>query len=138
MLADFDFPALNAGLNSLSGVLIVLGYIAIRRRLVRAHMTCMLTALVVSAAVPGLVPVLPHCRSGGQRDALERDMAFRGAGLVALAILCHPDQSRIPRRGGDPDGPADCLPGPDGPAARSMCGWRAGPCRSGCMFRSQA
>jgi len=49
MLADFDFPALNAGLNSLSGVLIILGYIAIRRRAVRAHMISMLTALVVSA-----------------------------------------------------------------------------------------
>jgi putative membrane protein len=49
MPADFSFPALNAGLNSLSGVLIVLGYIAIRLRAVRVHMVCMLTALVVSA-----------------------------------------------------------------------------------------
>jgi putative membrane protein len=50
VLAAFDFPALNAGLNSLSGLLIVLGYAAIRRKVVRAHMICMLTALVVSAA----------------------------------------------------------------------------------------
>jgi protein SCO1/2/putative membrane protein len=44
-----DFPAFNAALNALSGVLILLGYCAIRRRLVRLHATCMLTAIAVSA-----------------------------------------------------------------------------------------
>jgi uncharacterized membrane protein YozB (DUF420 family) len=49
VLAAFDFPALNAGLNSLSAVLLVLGYVAIRRKRVRVHATCTLSALVVSA-----------------------------------------------------------------------------------------
>jgi protein SCO1/2/putative membrane protein len=44
-----DFPAFNAMLNALSGVLILLGYAAIRQRRVRLHATCMLTAIVVSA-----------------------------------------------------------------------------------------
>jgi len=48
-LPAFDFPAFNAALNSLSGVLVVLGYIAIRRRRVKVHVSCMLSALVVSA-----------------------------------------------------------------------------------------
>ncbi len=48
-LAVFDFPALNAGLNSISGVLLILGWLAIRSRAVRVHMTCMLSALGVSA-----------------------------------------------------------------------------------------
>jgi uncharacterized membrane protein YozB (DUF420 family) len=44
-----DFPALNASLNAASGVLLLVGYGCIRRRLVRAHATCMLSALAVSA-----------------------------------------------------------------------------------------
>jgi protein SCO1/2/putative membrane protein len=44
-----DFPAFNAALNGLSGVLILLGYVAIRRRLVRLHASCMLSAIAVSA-----------------------------------------------------------------------------------------
>ena len=47
--AVLDFPALNAALNSLSGVLCVLGYIAIRRRAVQVHKTCMLSAVAASA-----------------------------------------------------------------------------------------
>jgi uncharacterized membrane protein YozB (DUF420 family) len=46
---NVDFPALNAGLNALAGVLIVAGYACIRRRKFRAHAACMLTALLVSA-----------------------------------------------------------------------------------------
>ncbi len=44
-----DFPAFNAALNAAAGVLLVLGYAAIRIRRVALHATCMLTALVVSA-----------------------------------------------------------------------------------------
>jgi uncharacterized membrane protein YozB (DUF420 family) len=43
-----DFPALNASLNAAAGVLILVGYGCIRRRLVRAHAACMLSALAVS------------------------------------------------------------------------------------------
>ena len=41
-------PALNAALNATSAVLLSLGYVFIRRRQVRAHLTCMLGAFSVS------------------------------------------------------------------------------------------
>jgi uncharacterized membrane protein YozB (DUF420 family) len=44
-----DLPAVNAFLNATSAVLLVLGYVAVRRRQVTVHQTCMLAALVVSA-----------------------------------------------------------------------------------------
>lgn len=43
------FPPLNAALNAAAGVLLLLGYGAIRRRMVRLHVACMLSALAVSA-----------------------------------------------------------------------------------------
>ena len=43
------YPPLNASLNAAAGVLLILGFAAIRRRWVRLHVTCMLSALVVSA-----------------------------------------------------------------------------------------
>jgi len=44
-----DFPLLNASLNAASGVLLLLGYVAIRRRHIALHKAAMLTALAVSA-----------------------------------------------------------------------------------------
>ncbi len=44
-----DFPAFNATLNGLAAVLIFTGWVAIRQRLVRLHILCMLSALLVSA-----------------------------------------------------------------------------------------
>jgi protein SCO1/2 len=44
-----DFPRFNAGLNALCVILLLLGYAAIRGRLIRLHAACMLTALCVSA-----------------------------------------------------------------------------------------
>ena len=45
----FNFPAFNATLNALAGALVLLGYSAVRQRLVRLHATLMVTALIVSA-----------------------------------------------------------------------------------------
>ncbi len=42
-------PGLNATLNGLSGLLLVAGYVAIKRHRIAVHKTCMLSALVVSA-----------------------------------------------------------------------------------------
>jgi protein SCO1 len=47
-LTASEFPAFNATLNAISGGLLVLGYLCIRRRLVRVHATLMLSALAVS------------------------------------------------------------------------------------------
>ena len=46
---SFHFPTLNASLNGLSGVLLVLGYLAVKVRRLRLHTICMLSAVVVSA-----------------------------------------------------------------------------------------
>lgn len=44
-----SFPGLNATLNGIAAVLLLLGYAAIRAKLWRLHAACMLTALGVSA-----------------------------------------------------------------------------------------
>lgn len=44
-----DFPLLNACLNASAGVLLVLGYLAIRTRKIALHKICMLSALAFSA-----------------------------------------------------------------------------------------
>jgi uncharacterized membrane protein YozB (DUF420 family) len=49
MIGPEDLPGVNAVLNATSAVLLVLGYLAIRRRRVALHQACMLTALGVSA-----------------------------------------------------------------------------------------
>jgi putative membrane protein len=41
-------PALNAALNATSAVLLAVGYVFVRRRLVAAHLVCMLSAFGVS------------------------------------------------------------------------------------------
>jgi protein SCO1/2 len=43
------YPPFNASLNAAAGVFLLLGYAAIRRRWIRLHIACMLSALAVSA-----------------------------------------------------------------------------------------
>ncbi len=50
---SIDFPLLNASLNALAGVLLVLGYAAVRTRRIALHKATMLTALLVSAVFLG-------------------------------------------------------------------------------------
>lgn len=49
MLAISDLPTINALLNTLSGTLLTIGYVLIRRRKIEAHKNCMLAAFTVSA-----------------------------------------------------------------------------------------
>ena len=49
MIPAESFPALNAALNALSGVLVLAGWVAVRRRALRLHAALMLSALGVSA-----------------------------------------------------------------------------------------
>ncbi len=46
----FDLPHVNATLNCISTLLIVIGYVMIRRKRIAAHRACMLSATAVSAA----------------------------------------------------------------------------------------
>jgi putative membrane protein len=44
-----DLPALNAALNGTSALLLVCGFLCIRRKKIAAHRVCMLSAFAVSA-----------------------------------------------------------------------------------------
>ncbi|OGA44992.1 MAG: hypothetical protein A3G25_18340 [Betaproteobacteria bacterium RIFCSPLOWO2_12_FULL_63_13] len=44
-----DLPAVNATLNALSGVLLIIGYLSIRARRIDRHRRCMIAAFVTSA-----------------------------------------------------------------------------------------
>jgi uncharacterized membrane protein YozB (DUF420 family) len=44
-----DLPAVNATLNALSGVLLVIGYVLIRARRIEQHRLCMIAAFVTSS-----------------------------------------------------------------------------------------
>ncbi|MCZ6532800.1 MAG: DUF420 domain-containing protein, partial [SAR324 cluster bacterium] len=41
-------PEINASLNGLSGLFLIVGYVLIRQRKITAHKSCMLTAFVLS------------------------------------------------------------------------------------------
>ncbi len=60
------FPAFNATLNAISAGLILLGWISIRTRLVRLHIACMLSALLVSAVFLGSYLYYHIVIKGGQ------------------------------------------------------------------------
>ena len=49
MLTISDLPTINALLNTLSGILLTIGYVLIRQRKIEAHKNCMLAAFAVSA-----------------------------------------------------------------------------------------
>jgi uncharacterized membrane protein YozB (DUF420 family) len=73
-----QLPGLNAALNSLSAVFLCAGFIFIRRRRVRAHRACMLTALVCSTLF--LISYLVyHYHVGSVR--------FRGDGAVRVVYF---------------------------------------------------
>jgi putative membrane protein len=71
-------PLLNAILNSLSAVLLCSGYIAIRRRCVSLHKTCMLTACFTSALF--LVSYLTYHYHVGSKP-------FTGQGSIRLVYF---------------------------------------------------
>lgn len=48
MIRISDLPAVNAGLNATSAILLVTGYACIRQKRVTPHLICMASALVVS------------------------------------------------------------------------------------------
>lgn len=73
-----DLPALNAGLNALSGTLLGVGYAMIRRGRVRAHKAFMLAAVGVSTLF--LVSyVIYHYHAGSTR--------FPGTGWIRTLYL---------------------------------------------------
>ncbi len=68
-----DLPALNATLNATSAVLLVIGYVLIRKRRLRAHRAVMLAAFGVSVLF--LVSYLTYHANAGSRP-------FPGRGTI--------------------------------------------------------
>jgi uncharacterized membrane protein YozB (DUF420 family) len=80
---DLSFlPAVNAGLNTLAIVLLVSGFMFIRRRHIPAHRACMMAAFVVSALF--LVTYLGHYawRASQTGDVHTR---YHGQGILRTA-----------------------------------------------------
>ena len=71
-------PTVNAGLNSLSAVLLAIGYYAIRNRRIELHRNCMVAAFGVSVVF--LVSYLT-------RVALTGTHRFPGSGIAKLVYL---------------------------------------------------
>jgi len=78
MLTVRDLPTLNAALNSLSALLLVVGYILIRRRRWQAHRNVMIAALVCSALFLTSY-LIYHAQVGSVR--------FQGTGTVRTVYL---------------------------------------------------
>ena len=69
-----DLPALNASLNALASVFLVVGYILVRSGRRDAHKRCMLLALTTSALFLTSY-VIYHANAGS--------VAFRGVGAIS-------------------------------------------------------
>jgi putative membrane protein len=73
-----DLPALNASLNALSTVFLIVGYLFIRRQRRQAHKRCMLAALTVSTLF--LVSYVTYHYHAGSRP-------FLGQGVVRVVYF---------------------------------------------------
>ncbi len=68
MMSVHDLPAVNATLNALSGVLLLTGYVLIRRRRIELHRKVMLTAFATSSLFL-VCYVVYHAQVGSVRFA---------------------------------------------------------------------
>ena len=124
-------PAVNAGLNSLCTILLIAGYVSIRKKKVTLHKICMLSALVASAVFLSSYLFFHFAVLNGQPTR------FLGEGWVRvmyftllishtiLAVLVAPLAIAVSYLG---------LRN----RLASMCGSLAGRCRFGSMCRSRA
>jgi putative membrane protein len=75
MIEIADLPALNASLNAIAGVLLVCGYVMIRRGRVQAHKRLMLAAFTTSALF--LISYVTYHANAGSRP-------FPGQGSIRI------------------------------------------------------
>jgi uncharacterized membrane protein YozB (DUF420 family) len=89
MIGPNDLPAVNATLNTVSAVLLVIGYKAIRARQVTFHKVCMLSALGVSSAFLASYLYYHFAVKGGQPTYFSERApdAPRLVGLLYKVIL---------------------------------------------------
>lgn len=79
-----DLPTVNACLNGFSALLLVAGYVAVRRRWLRLHIACMASALAVSALFLASYLYYHFAIRGGQPTYFQGPAPAR---TVYLAIL---------------------------------------------------
>ena len=77
-MAISSLPALNATLNAISASLLLAGFLFIRRRWVRAHRFCMISALSVSTVFLGSY-LIYHYNAGAVK--------FQGTGWIRPAYF---------------------------------------------------
>ena len=75
-----DFPHLNAVLNLTSAVLLIIGFLLIRRGMIRAHATMMIAATVTSAAFL-ICYLIYHYKFGEKSSGLQ-------PGLLRTVYFC--------------------------------------------------
>lgn len=83
-MSGYDLPFLNACLNGSAAVLLMIGYVAIKRRWVTCHKAAMLTALVVSGAFLASYLYYHLEVRGGQSTRYEASGPARAAYLALL------------------------------------------------------
>ena len=92
-----DLPAVNASLNALSGILLLIGYAMIRARRIEQHRRCMLAAFAASTAFL-VCYIVYHAQVGSvrfTREGLVRPVYFTilvthvilAAAVVPLALV---------------------------------------------------
>jgi putative membrane protein len=89
MIHGEDLPAVNACLNSLSAVLVLVGYFAIRVRAITLHKALMLSAVVVSAIFLASYLYYHFVVKGGQPTRFPSDTAPTAALIYYAILLSH-------------------------------------------------
>ena len=70
MISVHSLPAINASLNALSGVLLLIGYVLIRNRRIEQHRLCMIAAFTTSSLFL-ICYVIYHAQVGSVRFTRE-------------------------------------------------------------------
>jgi protein SCO1/2/putative membrane protein len=84
LLRGQDLPGINAILNGTSALLLTAGFLFIRLRLVRAHVACMLSALVVSTVFLASYIYYHYAVKGGQPTEFSGEGGMR---ILYFAVL---------------------------------------------------
>jgi putative membrane protein len=97
MVSVHDLPAVNASLNALAGVLLVIGYVLIRARRIEQHRRVMIAAFATSTlflvfylVYHAQVGSVPFTRQGFVRPlyfSILITHVFLAAGVLPLALL---------------------------------------------------
>ena len=89
----YDLPAVNASLNAISAVLLLIGYVMIRRRRIEQHRKFMIAAFAVSVLFL-ICYVIYHANVGSKpftgQGAIRRIYFFILITLIVLAALVPP------------------------------------------------